>query len=151
MNIPLKYFFGHRIFKNNLIIGETCVESWNCPCTTVYTIWDKSVLLLGTSWGTHWELDGNPWGNSMETQFRVFYGLGLRWTIRPTTGTIVSKDGVEDVMWRVVRHIWKTEISRVVTTLYRLVVEQRQIVFVLRREWKISNLALRVQSSGFRV
>jgi hypothetical protein len=23
------------------------------------SIWDKSVVLLGTSWGTHWELDGN--------------------------------------------------------------------------------------------
>ncbi len=28
----------HRIFKNNLIIGETCVESWNCPCTTILHI-----------------------------------------------------------------------------------------------------------------
>jgi hypothetical protein len=23
------------------------------------SIWDKSVALLGTYWGTHWELDGN--------------------------------------------------------------------------------------------
>jgi hypothetical protein len=71
--------------------------------------------------------------------------------MRSTTGTIFSKDGVEDVMGRVVRHIWKTQISRVVKRLYMLVVEQRQIVFVLRWECKMSNLVLRVQRSGFRV
>ncbi len=32
------------------------------------SIWDESVVLLGTYWRTHWELDENPWeldGNTL--------------------------------------------------------------------------------------
>ncbi len=48
---------------------EDFVGRWSaCPLAQLYrmkednfgqSIWDKSVVLLGTSWGTHWELDGN--------------------------------------------------------------------------------------------
>jgi hypothetical protein len=30
-------------------------------------VWDKSVLQLGTSWGTHWELWENLFGNTIRT------------------------------------------------------------------------------------
>jgi hypothetical protein len=31
--------------------------------------WKKSVALLGTSWGTHWELDGNTLGTAKTIPF----------------------------------------------------------------------------------